>query len=262
MTDDISSKNIDSITNELREEFIDATKDQLINLDDNFAELHEGKISTKELTMAIKRAVIPISGQASGYDMHHLAAISLRLEDFLANGKNASHNNSYASDCQVFIDIMMDMLEGNLSHDNDLAALVRQLPIRSSFNLEDVEIRNIEVMLVMLPDTSAHFVEREMHACGYRTSTITNTFDALAQIVQTQPDMVIISAMMPYLNGIDLVIALDNMPSTRNIPCALITSLEKGDSRLQFLPASMPIINKGKSFSDDLVSALSSSFLL
>ncbi len=259
MTDDISNKDIDAITIELREEFIDATKDELINLDDQFAALHEGKISNRKLTVAIKRAIIPIPGQASGYDMHHLATIALRFEDFLEDIKN---NNSYASDCQIFIDMMMDILEGNISHDVNMAELVRKLPVRTSFNVEDIEIRNVEILLVMPHDTSAHFVEREMHACGYRTTTITGTFDALAQIVQTQPDMVIISALMPYLNGIDLAVALQNMPSTRNIPCALITSLDKDATHLQFLPDSVPIIKKGASFGDDLVDALSSSFLL
>ena len=67
---------------------------------------------------------------------------------------------------------------------------------------------------------------------------------------------------MPELSGIDLAVALSAMPATRNIPCALITSLDPEDEYLKFLPGRVPVIHKGPSFGDDLADALSALFLI
>ncbi len=101
-----------------------------------------------------------------------------------------------------------------------------------------------------------------MQACGYRVTIVTATVAALEQVVRTRPDMVIISAVMPGLSGIDLAVALSAMPETRNIPCALITSLRPDDEHLAFVPDRVPIIRKGSAFGDDLAAALSYHFLL
>jgi CheY-like chemotaxis protein len=74
--------------------------------------------------------------------------------------------------------------------------------------------------------------------------------------------MVIISAVMPDLSGIDLAIALAAMPATRNVSTALITSLDDDDEYLRLLPGSVPVIHKGASFGDDIAEALSRLFLI
>lgn len=86
--------------------------------------------------------------------------------------------------------------------------------------------------------------------------------DAMPLIIRTKPDLVIISAMMPELSGIDLASGLAAMPATRNIPTALITSLPHDDPYLQLLSDRVPIIHKSASFGDDLAEALSNLFLI
>jgi len=81
-------------------------------------------------------------------------------------------------------------------------------------------------------------------------------------IIRTKPDFVVVLAMMPELNGIDLAISLTTMPATRNVPLALITSLEDDDDYLNLLPANVPVIHKGESFGDDLFKALDDMFLI
>ena len=101
-----------------------------------------------------------------------------------------------------------------------------------------------------------------MQQCGYRITNVTTTFEALPLIIRTKPDMVIISAIMPELSGIDLAVALASMPATRNIPTALITSLDPDDDYLKLLPQAVPVIKKGPSFGDDLAEALSHLFII
>ena len=81
-------------------------------------------------------------------------------------------------------------------------------------------------------------------------------------VVESKPDLVIISAVMPSLEGIDLAVALASMSATRNIPLAVITSLDKDDDSLKLLPKRVPILFKGESFADDLFKALDDLFLI
>ena len=114
----------------------------------------------------------------------------------------------------------------------------------------------------MLHGAQTHFVEREMQQCGYRVSIVTSTIAALEHAMRARPDMVVISAVMPGLSGIDLTVALSAMPETRNIAVALITSLEPDNEQLAFVPDRVPVIRKGADFGDDLAKALSYHFLL
>ena len=81
-------------------------------------------------------------------------------------------------------------------------------------------------------------------------------------ILRTKPDLVVVSAVMPDLGGIDLAIGLAAMPETRNVSIAVLTSLDKDNELLQLLPKKVPIIRKGASFGDDLANALDMLFLL
>jgi len=117
-------------------------------------------------------------------------------------------------------------------------------------------------MLVMLHGTATNFVRRELQQCGYRVTTVSTVFEAFQLIVQTKPEFIIISAIMPELDGIDLTVGLSAMAATRNIPLALITSLDADNDRFSRLPKNVPIIRKGPSFGDDLFEALDNLFLI
>ena len=74
--------------------------------------------------------------------------------------------------------------------------------------------------------------------------------------------MMIVTAVMPQLFGIDLALALAAIPAIRNIPVALITSLDAADPQLKLLPPSVALIRKASAFGDDLTKALQQGFLL
>lgn len=57
--------------------------------------------------------------------------------------------------------------------------VVRSLPAKPvSFEVSAIEIRNIEVLLVMLHSAQTHYVERELQQRGYRISVCASVFDA------------------------------------------------------------------------------------
>jgi CheY-like chemotaxis protein len=99
-------------------------------------------------------------------------------------------------------------------------------------------------------------VARELAACGYRVSTVLDPIEALELILETRPDFVITSMVMPCMSGVDLACALNAMPATKTIPVALLTSLEPGHPDLAPLPMNTGLIRRGAQFGDDLADVL------
>ena len=237
----------------LLDEFLEETLDTLGELSTNPAALSDLE--------AIRRLAFDIKGQAQNFGLGNVALVAQRLENYLGVVDRLDARGQ--ADLAVYLDSLIDTLEGKIPADADTALLARRLPARpSGFDPAEVQIQDIEVLLVMLHGAQTRFVEREMQACGYRVSIATSPFAAFEQVVRTKPDMVVISAVMPDLSGVNLVAALAAMPETRNIPVALITSLEPEDEQLKLLPPNIPVIRKGASFGDDLVEALDRYFLL
>ena len=244
----------------LRREFFDEAAESLRDLDVSLDAARHGHKPAHDLIAEVHRVAIPLYGQANTYGARLIGTVARRMEDYLAHVGELTARTF--EDLQVFVDTLVDLVEGRTPLDADPAEAVRRLPAKRGLDMEDIEVRDVEVMLVMLHGTATRFVEREMQQCGYRITTVTSTFEALPVIVRTKPDMVIISAVMPDLGGIDMAIALAAMPATRNIPMALITSLDADDEYLKLLPDSVPVIHKSPTFGDDLAEALSRLFMI
>lgn len=263
MTDELSgiyAHSVDAIAKELRQEFIDEAGELLAELALLLDGVRHERNSVEELTAAVSRTALKLRVQAGNVGLRLIGTIAHRLEDYMANVRGFPPRA--IDDLQVFIDRLEDVVEGRMALDSDAAQVVRQLPAIIGFSETDIEVRSVEVMLVMLHGAANHYVQRELQQCGYRVTTVSTVFEAFSQIVQTKPDLVIISAIMPELDGIDLAIGLSAMSATRNIPLALITSLDPDDEHLSRVPNSIPLIRKGPSFGDDLFAALDNLFLI
>ena len=265
MSEDLSgiyAHGVEEIVNDLRVEFLEEVAESLRTLELALDASRHGRKPAGELINEVRRFALPLRGQASNFGVRLIGTVAMRMEDYLANVKDAP--SGIFDDLQVFMDALSDIAEGRTPMDADASKLVRGLPAKIGFGPDDItiEARNVEVMLVMLHGTATHFVEREMQQCGYRVTNVAGSFEALALIVRTKPDLVIVSAILPELGGIDLAIALAAMPATRNVPTALITSLDPDDEKLKLLPKQMPVIFKGPSFGDDLFTALDNLFLI
>lgn len=209
----------------------------------------------------VRRFAFATKGQAHNFGLTLLELVAVRLEDYVSACSGLSARG--LQDVRTYLDAISDIGEGAISGDSNAAEFVRRLPARPNDDIsDDIEIRSVEVMLVMLHGAQTRFVARELQACGYRVSLCTSTIAALEQAVHTKPDMMIVSAMMPGLSGLDLAMALTNMPETRNIPVAVITSMAKGSESLKVLPQHIPLIRKNAQFGDDLAAALAYHFLL
>lgn len=260
MNDIVGAKAATEVVDELRQEFVDDAVETLQGLDVTLDSGRHGRVPEARVVEDFRRAAVRLRGPAGNFGMRALATMLHRLDDYLTHAPAALPPRVW-DDLQRFLDLMLAQAEGRQS-EVEPASLVRSLPPRLGFEPGDIQVRNVEVMLVMPHGAQTRFVEREMQQCGYRVSVIADTIEAFGHVVEAKPDLIVVSALMPHLDGIDLAIALASMPSTRNIPIAVITSLDPGDDRLELLPKKIPVVHKGASFGDDLFKALDNLFLI
>ncbi len=237
----------------MRQDFLDHTVEKILAF--------ESQLGTGSDLETLRYFAFETKGQARNFGMSLLGLIAARLEDYL----NAiDHVSDWAgAGIRAFFEAMQSVISGGIADDADPSMIVRSLPARPRvLGVDDNETLDVEVMLVMDHNSQATIVEREMQACGYRTTIVTSPFEAFESVVRTRPDMVIVNAVLRGLGGIDLATALATMPETRNTPVAVLSSLDDSDGNLGLLPKSVPVIHTGEHFGDDLAKAMSHHFLL
>lgn len=244
----------------LRREFLADLAESLATIEAEVAALRRGEGQAADTTEHLRQLAFDLRGQSRNFGLAHLNLVAHRLEDYLEQVDQLSERS--LDDALKFVDTLADLVEGRIGEDTDPGTVARRLPAKPQFDASEVQVRESEIMLVMLHGAATRFVQRELQQCGYRVSIVTSVYDALPLVVHGKPDMVIISAIMGELSGIDLALALTAMTETRNTPVALITSFDRDHDSLKHLPDSVPVIRKGQKFGDDLSEALSYHFLL
>ena len=259
-TDASGGDGADATFQALRGEFLEDSTEDLQNL---ISFLNEAMASSRPMQVVLRdarRVAVNLVGGANGFELPLIGVAAQRFDDYIAS--LSATDNRGLGNLISYADTLLDLL--NLPDQNEESAsqLMRRLPAKGSFDPEEVDVREIEVLLVMSPGVATLVIERELLECGYRVTTVGNSFKALEFAARALPDLIIVSAVMPDLEGIDLMLALKAMPATRNIGAALITSLDPEHPSLQHLPPTVPIIQKSASFGDDLAKALQDQFLL
>lgn len=72
---------------------------------------------------------------------------------------------------------------------------------------------------------------------GFIIDMATNGSEALENVRNTIPDLILLDIMMPEMNGYETITALKKNKQTGNIPIILITALDDRDSRIKGLEA-------------------------
>ncbi|RMF08088.1 MAG: response regulator [Alphaproteobacteria bacterium] len=231
----------------------DAVEDTLERMGEALAALRRGEGG---LTVFRKDAH-NLKGLGAVFGFPGVAVFAHRLEDYMADLDKL--DEAALGDLQCFLDRTAELAENAIdASGEEIARLVRALPVRGgSFEPDDIEVRDVEILLVAPRSTATRYVASELGACGYRVTTVQSPGEVLEYVVHARPDLVIVSAILERFEGIDLVCALRAMPSTRNLPVALLTSMDRGDERLRDLPREVPVLTKGARFGDDVAEALS-----
>jgi hypothetical protein len=247
---------IDKVDDSIRQEFIDEAGDVLNEINVMLGNLRSKTTPGDQAMATIRRHCHNLRSGVRGVNMPSVELAIIRLEDYIADLNSIA--GPQIDDIQAFIDKMAGAIDSDKAARNvDLSQFARELPARKTFEVTDITQLNIEVMLISPQRAMARFVERELQACGYRVTNVKTSFEAIQLAVRTKPDMIICSALLDEISGVDLACALAAMPATCKIPFAVLTSFGWGHSSLDNLPMRCAIIRKGPNFGDDLAEALS-----
>jgi len=244
----------DALEAHIQQEFVEEARDVLNELDVAVGNVRSHTIRPEAALGQFRRSCHNLLAGARAVNLGAVALLMHRLEDYVIDLRDL--NTAQLDDIQAFLDKLRGALDGEVAI-ADLSAVVRQLPARKTFDIGDIVLLDIEVLLVNPQRTAARFVERELQACGYRVVNARSSFEAIALAVRGKPDMIICSAVLDELTGVDLACAFSAMPATERIPFALLTSFEWGHASLERLPSRCAILRVGTHFGDDLAEALS-----
>lgn len=177
-----------------------------------------------------------------------------RLDNYLTDLTDPT--DAQIDDIDSFVLVMRSVLDGEINREVDEAEFVRSLPVRRPADIKDLVHLDFEFLVVDPNRTSARIVGRELENCGYRVTAAHRSFDALELSVRTRPDLVISSAVLDEMSGVDLACALAAIPATESIPFALLTSFDFGHESLKRLPQGAALLRKGAGFGEDLAQTL------
>lgn len=249
------NNNIVDLDDQMLADFRDEADDIISSIDVHLQNARS-KPDPEHLT-SIQREVFNLRYKGKSVSAPLINLTSHRLSDYVTNCKEL--NEGAITDIQAFIDKIRTILEGDLSGGGtDTAEFVRELPSKRTPDIDPNWLKqaNVEALLVIPQRSMAVIVERELAACGYRSSVTQTSFEAIELAVRTRPDFIIVAKTIDELGGVDIANALQSMPKTRNIPTAVLTSDAPNHPSLRDLPCRTAIIRKGNSFGEDLAEAL------
>jgi DNA-binding response OmpR family regulator len=83
-------------------------------------------------------------------------------------------------------------------------------------------------ILLVEDDTALSSVyESRLELEGFDVATVANGEDALSKAIEFKPDLIVLDAMMPKINGFDVLDILRNTPETTNVRVIMLTALSQ-----------------------------------
>lgn len=245
----------DDLEDRLRMEFVDDARDRLEMMNATLADRVKGLRTDVETIGVLRLAANNFRGMGTSFGYPTVSLIAHRLEDYLSGLKRLDEKQLV--DIQIFIDRiaqLVDRAEQPLLAETN--QIIRALPVRYEFQVTDVEVRNVEIMLVTPSKVVAKKLGSELAACGFRTMTVTDPIESISLAVRVPPDMVIASMVMDGLSGLDLIRGLRAMSVTHHVPMALLTSLNLDHPSLKEIPHGVSVIRVGEHFGDDFAAVV------
>ncbi|MBT4769741.1 MAG: hypothetical protein HOO00_04355, partial [Rhodospirillaceae bacterium] len=240
----------------LKCEFIDGTFDRLDSLEKSLDGVFSQSNLEGEPLTDFHREIHSLKGLGGTFGFPFMTMVAHRLEDYLAD--ITSLDKDQAKDVHLYIDEIRHIAEaGKDPSEKKCAEILRKLPARVSIDAGTyAKPTDVEVLLVTSTKILGRVVEKELQMLGFRTFNAATSIDALATALRMRPDMVIASATMDGVNGVDICRALHAMEMTREIPFIVLTSFDKGHSVLKNLPDEAAIVRSGDEFAEDFAVAL------
>ncbi len=245
----------DYLEDRLRVEFMDDARDRLQRMYDVLERLKGGKVTDSEVISTLRMDIHNLKGTGSPFGYPAVSLVSHRMEDYLSGLAHLDERQRGA--IHTFLDRISALIDRDKQPDvSETNQIIRALPTRYIFDIKDVEVHDVEIMVVTPSKVVAKKVGTELAACGFRSVTVQDPIESISLAVRVPPDMLIVAMMMDGLSGLDLIRGLQAMSVTRKVPMALLTSLDLDNAALKEVPKGVGIIRLGPKFSEDIATVI------
>jgi CheY-like chemotaxis protein len=245
----------DDLEERLRIEFVDDARDRLQSMYATLDGVRKGTVASAAAIGLVRLEAHNLKGMGTSFGYPAVSLIAHRLEDYLSGVKVL--DTRLVDDVHVFLDRIAEVVDRAeqpaLAETNQL---IRTLPVRYEFDVTDIDIRNVEVMLVTPSKVVAKKLADELAACGFRPVTVSDPIESISHAVRLPPDFLIASLVMDGLSGLDVIRGLRAMSVTHHVPMALLTSMSTDNPALKEIPDGVAVIRLGEHFADDFANAV------
>ena len=246
---------MDDLLANLAREFLVDSVDTLGTLSQLVAETQDDRVDTVYTLQTIRREIHTLKGQGTSFGFPSITVISHRLENYLA--ELDSLTKQQLADILPFLDRMQEIAESGVNPDDDqVSSIVRTLPAKGATDETGQGATNLEILLVAGSRIVRRALEAELGKRGVRVVTVDSPIEVFETVLRTRPDMVIASAVMDKISGIDLARALRAMTATQNIPFALLTSFDASHPELRDLPDDVALVHHDRDIAAELDEAV------
>ena len=245
----------DYLEDRLRVEFLDDARDRLQRMYDALDRMAAKKLADTEVISTLRMDVHNLKGSGSPFGFPAVSLVAHRMEDYLSG--LAHLEERHANSINAFLDRISHLIDRVKQPDvSETNQILRALPTRYVFDIKDVEVRNVEIMVVTPSKVVAKKVGTELAACGFRSVTVQDPIEAISLAVRVPPDMLIAAMVMDGLSGLDLIRGLHAMSVTRKVPMAVLTSMDLDNAALKEVPQGVAVIRLGPKFSEDIAATI------
>lgn len=246
---------LDQLEDRLRVEFLDDSHDRLDRMNNILKQVSTASTDETTALSLLMLDAHNFRGVGASFGFPCVSLIAHRMEDYM-NGLTCLGEREQR-ELQMFVDRIAEVVDRRSQPDvAETNRILRSLPVRYVFQITDVDIRDVEVMLVTPSKVMSKRVGTELAACGYRVIQVHDPIESISLAVRVPPDLLIASMVMDGLSGLDLIRGLRAMSVTHKVPMALLTSLDLGNPALRDIPPEVALIRVGGSFSDDFAKAI------
>ncbi|CAK0748213.1 Hpt domain-containing protein [Azospirillaceae bacterium] len=236
-------------------EFVDDARDRLQVLNHALERLANRQSTDADIIALVRKEAHNLKGCGTSFGFPAVSLIAHRLEDYLSGLTRLTDRQR--EDIQVFLDRIAEVVDRTKQPElAETNRIIRSLPVRYVFEVADVDVHDIEIMLVTPSKVMAKKVGTELAACGFRAITVHDPIESISLAVRMPPDMVIASLVMDGLSGLDLIRGLRAMSVTQKVPMALLTSLDLDNAVLREVPVGVGVIRVGSHFGEDFAAII------
>ncbi|CAK0780845.1 two-component system, sensor histidine kinase and response regulator [Gammaproteobacteria bacterium] len=172
--------------------------------------------------LEVRQAAHSIKGSAGNLGAAHFSMLAKQLEDFAVSALNA--------DSFAFMDKEERYVEEVLYKLREEYAQVSQVLIAEIQKQVSVPARQQQksaLVLVVDDDRSTRAALRyALQRDGFRVDEASDGMQALAMVARINPDVVLMDAVMPVMDGFTACAKLQEMPGGAELPVLIVTALE------------------------------------